>query len=234
MSNYTQVTLFTPKDALTTGDPVKKAKGADVDAEFAAISAAIVTKYDAASSVISTGNGAAATPSFAFANSLTTGFYRGGADIIGIATAGVSRGTISAVGAWAIPPPTSGVALTVSSAPSAGSQPTAVFQTAASSSFIKINTYESTSGYTGILGIDDTGMYLQTNAGRGVRFLTNSVLAMSISPSGGNVQIVGAVGFNNASPLAKPTITGSKAGNAAVTSLLAALVSYGLIIDATT
>lgn len=39
--------------------------------------------------------------------------------------------------------------------------------------------------------------------------------------------------FNNATPMAKPTITGSRGGNAALASLLTALASYGLIIDGT-
>lgn len=46
MSNYAQLTNFTAKDALTTGDPSKIVKGADIDAELSAISTAIATKYD--------------------------------------------------------------------------------------------------------------------------------------------------------------------------------------------
>lgn len=46
MSNYSQLTLFTPKDALVTGNPLKLLRGAEFDAEFAAISTAIATKLD--------------------------------------------------------------------------------------------------------------------------------------------------------------------------------------------
>ena len=46
MSDYTQVTDFSAKDALTSGDPEKIISGADVDVELAAISTAIATKYD--------------------------------------------------------------------------------------------------------------------------------------------------------------------------------------------
>lgn len=46
MSDYTQVTDFSAKDSLSTGDPEKIILGADVDAELAAISTAIATKYD--------------------------------------------------------------------------------------------------------------------------------------------------------------------------------------------
>jgi hypothetical protein len=49
-----------------------------------------------------------------------------------------------------------------------------------------------------------------------------------------DVKIVNRVGFNNASPLSKPTISGSRGGNAALASLLTALASYGLITDSTT
>ena len=42
------------------------------------------------------------------------------------------------------------------------------------------------------------------------------------------------VGFNSAAPVAKPTVTGSRGGNAAVLSILAALSSYGLVTDSTT
>lgn len=48
MSDYTQITDFSAKDALTSGDPEKIIYGADIDAEFAAIVTAIATKYDSA------------------------------------------------------------------------------------------------------------------------------------------------------------------------------------------
>ncbi len=44
------------------------------------------------------GNGAVGAPSIAFANSTTTGFYRIGADNIGLATAGVLRLSVTATG----------------------------------------------------------------------------------------------------------------------------------------
>lgn len=46
MSDYTQTTDFSAKDALTAGDPEKAILGSDVDVEFAAIQTAIATKYD--------------------------------------------------------------------------------------------------------------------------------------------------------------------------------------------
>lgn len=55
MSDYTQITDFSAKDALSSGDPEKVATGADVDAELAAISTAIATKADDSAVVHDTG-----------------------------------------------------------------------------------------------------------------------------------------------------------------------------------
>jgi hypothetical protein len=49
MSNYTQATYFGPKDSLSVGDPNKRAKGTEIDAELLAISTAIATKVDTSS-----------------------------------------------------------------------------------------------------------------------------------------------------------------------------------------
>ena len=46
MSDYTQITDFSAKDALSSGDPEKIISGADFDAELSAISVAVATKYD--------------------------------------------------------------------------------------------------------------------------------------------------------------------------------------------
>lgn len=42
------------------------------------------------------------------------------------------------------------------------------------------------------------------------------------------------IGFNGATAVIKPTVTGSKAANAALASLLTALASYGLVLDSST
>jgi hypothetical protein len=49
MSNYTPITDFSAKDALTTGDPEKLILGADIDAELSAIQTAVNSKYDSSS-----------------------------------------------------------------------------------------------------------------------------------------------------------------------------------------
>ena len=48
MSNYTQITDFSAKDNLSSGDAEKIVLGADFDAEFAAIATAIGTKANSA------------------------------------------------------------------------------------------------------------------------------------------------------------------------------------------
>lgn len=48
------------------------------------------------------------------------------------------------------------------------------------------------------------------------------------------LKVAGNVGFYNATPVAKPTVSGSRGGNAALASLLTALASQGLVTDSST
>jgi hypothetical protein len=50
----------------------------------------------------------------------------------------------------------------------------------------------------------------------------------------GGLEVTGNSGFYGTAPIAKPTVTGSKAGNAALASLMTALAALGLVIDSTT
>lgn len=52
MSNYTKTTNFAVKDSLATGNPSKKVKGTEIDAEFVAIAAAVSSKADANNSAL--------------------------------------------------------------------------------------------------------------------------------------------------------------------------------------
>ena len=47
------------------------------------------------------------------------------------------------------------------------------------------------------------------------------------------IKLHGGVGFQGTNPITKPTVTGSRGGNAALASLLTALANYGLITDST-
>jgi hypothetical protein len=49
MANYTKVTNFAAKDALTTGDPAKIVRGTEINTEFDNIATAVATKQDALS-----------------------------------------------------------------------------------------------------------------------------------------------------------------------------------------
>lgn len=49
MSDYTKLTSYDTKDALSTGDPLKRVKGTELDDEFDAIAVAIATKANSAS-----------------------------------------------------------------------------------------------------------------------------------------------------------------------------------------
>ena len=46
MANYTPINNFAAKDSLPSGDPNKKGRGTEVQAELNAIAAAIATKPD--------------------------------------------------------------------------------------------------------------------------------------------------------------------------------------------
>lgn len=62
MSNYSKLTDFAAKDALSTGNPSKIVKGTEIDDELSAISTAIATKADLSSPTF-TGTPAAPTAS---------------------------------------------------------------------------------------------------------------------------------------------------------------------------
>ena len=49
MANYTKLTNFATKDALTTGDPAKIVRGTEINTEFDNIATAVATKQDALS-----------------------------------------------------------------------------------------------------------------------------------------------------------------------------------------
>ena len=82
--------------------------------------------------------------------------------------------------------------------------------------------------YDGQIGIAITGGRINYVGTTGVEhaFVVNAQDRFVITGTG--------LGFNGTAPVAKPTVTGAKGGNAAVASLLTALASYGLITDSST
>ena len=61
-----------------------------------------------------------------------------------------------------------------------------------------------------------------------------SQFIMTVPTGTKNIKYHGSVGFNGATPIAKPSITGSRGGNIAIASLLTSLSNMGLISDNTT
>lgn len=85
----------------------------------------------------------------------------------------------------------------------------------------------------GLSGSNNTdGAINATSASSGtIGIYSKNVLAAQITGTG--VSVAGKFGVNGVGEIAKPTVTGSRGSNAALTSLLTALASYGLITDST-
>lgn len=108
MSNYTKLTAYDTKDSLTTGDPLKRVKGTELDDEFDAISTAIATKANSASPEF-TGTPTVPTAAFgvnntqaastAFVQAALATLYPVGSIYIN-ATSAVNPGTLLGFGTW--------------------------------------------------------------------------------------------------------------------------------------
>ena len=83
MTDYTKVTDFAAKDALSTGNPAKIVKGTEIDDELVAISGAVASKADKASPTF-TGTPAAPTASSGTSTTqvATTAFAMGAAALV--------------------------------------------------------------------------------------------------------------------------------------------------------
>jgi hypothetical protein len=75
MSNYTKLTDFASKDALSSGDANKIIKGTEFETEFDNIATAIATKADTASPTFT---GTVTIPALTFTGTLSTGTIDGG------------------------------------------------------------------------------------------------------------------------------------------------------------
>jgi|TARA_Y100000361_G_scaffold134393_1_gene133443 hypothetical protein len=75
MSNYTKLTDFASKDALSSGDANKIIKGTEFETEFDNIATAIATKADTASPTFT---GTVTIPALTFSGTLSTGTISGG------------------------------------------------------------------------------------------------------------------------------------------------------------
>lgn len=72
---------------------------------------------------------------------------------------------------------------------------------------------------------------IQRTAAKTLTFDDAAGGALTLFKVTGPVQVTGNIGFYNTSPAAKPTVTGSRAGNAALASLLTGLAGLGLLTD---
>ena len=97
---------------------------------------------------------------------------------------------------------------------------------------------------TGTRVINADGFYFDdTPAGISFKVFGNDLSALSgtkiggatpgVVTTGGQLQVDGNVGFYGTTPIAKPTVSGSRGGNAALASLCTALASLGLITNST-
>lgn len=88
--------------------------------------------------------------------------------------------------------------------------------------------------------ITSTGAALVGGSGSGnatVNLTTTAITTLNLNPSAGNIKLgnaSGSIGFFGGAGATKPTVSGSKASNAALASLLAALSGLGLLADSTT
>ena len=109
MSDYTKLTAYDTKDGLTTGDPLKRVKGTELDDEFDAISTAIATKANLASPALtgtptaptaSVGTNTTQLASTAFVQAaLAASLYPVGSIYIN-ATSAVNPATLLGFGTW--------------------------------------------------------------------------------------------------------------------------------------
>lgn len=171
MSNYTQTTSFTPKDALLSGNPAKLIKGADFDVEFAAIAAAIATKLDSAQA----GNPTASIGLAAVNGSASTYMRSDGAPALSQAIAPTWTGAH-------IFSPTAGTAITVNNV--AGSGSAAVFKAHDGNGQITFGPADGAGAYGLGLSVDSTGGKIGTNSNsRDLQLQTNNITGLQITTS---------------------------------------------------
>lgn len=90
MSNYSKLTNFTAKDSLPTGDSNKIIKGSEIDSEFVAIAAAISSKANNVSAVLT------GTPTAPTASSGTNSTQIATTAFVSTALSNSKTGTLSA------------------------------------------------------------------------------------------------------------------------------------------
>ena len=102
MSDYNKITDYAAKDALLSGDSVKRVKGSEIGADFDAVAVAVATKANSASPVFTGVSGfavgAVGAPSIYMTGYATTGWYNIGANNWGFAVSGAKVLDVSSTG----------------------------------------------------------------------------------------------------------------------------------------
>jgi hypothetical protein len=155
-------------------------------------------------------NGSATNPSIAFTNSTGTGLYRAGADILGIATAGVQRATVSAAGNVVVNSPSSGAPITINGTSGGGGFLNALSNTngAITADFTNSNAGSSATAYLRLvnntndlveLGISSTGFTgpFFNNGPSGEQVFLGSGAAIPISIGTNNTERIRIAGAGN-------------------------------------
>lgn len=202
MSNYTIATNFLSKDSLTSGNPLKAVKGADLTTEFNAIQVAVNTKIDGVVQFAPDGN--AAQPSFGFTSNAGTGMYNN-AGVLGFATGNTLRQSINAAGAVVFSTPSAGTTLTVNGLnANVGGLVAAFANTSAASAYVTVTdgtvtsfVQASTSSGAGVLGTTSNHDVQVTANSAAVAVFGKAGGLIVGSPTGGNLGagIVNATGL---------------------------------------
>jgi hypothetical protein len=110
------------------------------------------------------------------------------------------------------------------------------------SALLRMKRADGTSGFVGIEFLSDAGglqIFTGYNYGGGEYRFNAFATGTSIQLMGNSQAVVHItqdrkLGFYNTTPVAKPTVSGSRGGNAALASLLTALANLGLVTNSTT
>lgn len=196
MSNYSPIVNYAAKDALASGDPLKRIKGTEISAEFTSIATMSTTKADLASPTFTgtpssptaaagTNTTQIATTGFtylAIANLITgitgvNGWILSAANTPALYSNSVQRATVSSTGMITINAPTSGIALTVNGVAGAS-----LFKLvpAAGTNWIDVN--DGTTNFVGTFS--GASSYIGNASNHAVILRTNNVDRLTLAAAG--------------------------------------------------
>lgn len=184
MSNYSPIVNYAAKDALSSGDPLKRIKGTEISAEFTAIATMSATKADLASPTF-TGTPSAptaaagtnttqlATTAFSYlsiANLITgitgvNGWVLSAANTPALYSNSAQRATVNSTGNWSVVAPSSGTTLTLNAVTSA-------------------NALVMSDGTTNTMAVLTAGLYFGTSSNHLVAIRTNNADRLTFATTG--------------------------------------------------